>query len=163
MPSFYWLDANVFIQAHRYYYRFQIAPGFWTALEANARADKLRSPQKVLDVEIAINRDALATWTRQLASILFVPDGKDEQQAVGQISQHVLGKYARAYADPFLAKADPWVIAHALVNNGIIVTQERREAPSYPKPKIPNVADYFGVKSVDTFEFLDRLGVKLIV
>jgi hypothetical protein len=117
----------------------------------------------VLDVEIAINRDALATWTRQLASILFVPDGKDEQQAVGQISQHVLGKYARAYADPFLAKADPWVIAHALVNNGIIVTQERREAPSYPKPKIPNVADYFGVKSVDTFEFLDRLGVKLIV
>src|SRR5271154_1321125 len=101
MPRFNWLDANVFIQAHRHYYRFNIAPGFWAALEARARSNELRSPQKVLDIEIAINRDVLADWAKQIGSALFVPDGKDEQSAVGQISAYVLSKYPRAQANLF--------------------------------------------------------------
>jgi len=161
MSPFNWLDANVLIQAHRYYYRFNIAPGFWAALEANARADKLRSPQKVLDIEIAINKDPLADWSKKIGTVLFVPDGKDEQLAVGQITAHVLGKYPRAQADVFLAKADPWVIAHALVNRGTVVTLETRVPDNSQTPKIPNVCDQFGIESINTFELLSRLGVTL--
>jgi hypothetical protein len=162
MPPFNWLDANVFIQAHRHYYRFNIAPGFWAALEAHARTDELRSPQKVLDIEIAINKDVLADWAKKIGSALFVPDGKEEQLAVGKISAYVLGKYPRAQADPFLAKADPWVIAHALVDKGTVVTHENKVPDNSQVPKIPNVCDQFGIESINTFELLDRLGVKLI-
>jgi hypothetical protein len=161
MPPFNWLDANVFIQAHRHYYGFNIAPGFWTALEAHARADELRSPQKVLDIEIAINKDPLADWAKQIGTELFVPDGKEEQLAVGKISAHVLGKYPRAQADLFLGKADPWVIAHALVDKGTVVTLETKVPDNSQTPKIPNVCDQFGIESIDTFELLSRLGVKL--
>lgn len=161
MPPFYWLDANVFIQAHRNYYRFNIVPGFWAALESHARTGELRSPQKVLDIEIAINNDQLADWSKAIGAALFVPDGKDEQQAVGKITAYVLNKYPRAQANLFLAKADPWVIAHALIDKGTVVTHESRVPDDSQVPKIPNVCDQFGIKTINTFELLDRLGVRL--
>jgi hypothetical protein len=97
-----------------------------------------------------------------MGSVLFVSDGKDEQAAVGAITVYVLGKYPRAQADLFLAKADPWVIAHALVDKGTVVTHENRVADNSSVPKIPNVCDHFGIESINTFELLIRLGVKLV-
>lgn len=160
MPQFYWLDSNVLIEAHRRYYSFDIAPGFWASIEAHAKAGALRSPQNVLD-EIAESKDALTTWAKGLGSDLFVQAAKDEQQAVGNISQYVLGAYPQPEANSFLARADPWVIAHALINQGTVVTQEVRVAANSQKVKIPNVCDQFKVPCISTYDLLRRLNVKL--
>jgi len=161
MPQFYWLDSNVLMEAHRRYYSFDIAPGFWTSVEAHAKADSLRSPKVVLDVEIAPNKDALTTWAKAIGSVLFVQAGQAEQQEVGNITQYVLSAYSQADAAFFLAKADPWVIAHALADKGVVVTQEKLVAANSKKVKIPNVCNQFNVKWIDTFELLRRLKVKL--
>lgn len=160
MPSFYWLDSNVLMEAHHRYYSFDIAPGFWTSLEVHAKSDALRSPQNVLD-EITEQKDVLATWAKALGGELFVQAGKDEQLAVGTISQYVLGKYPQSAANVFLGKADPWVIAHALINQGTVVTQEVRVDANSKKVKIPNVCDQFKVPCINTYDLLRRLKVKL--
>lgn len=43
------LDANIFIAAHRSYYAFDIAPGFWNALLELAKEGKLVSIVQVED------------------------------------------------------------------------------------------------------------------
>jgi len=42
-----------------------------------------------------------------------------------------------------------------------IVTHEKRVNAQSSKVKIPNVADAFGVKTIDTFELMRRLGAQL--
>jgi hypothetical protein len=115
MPPFHWLDSNVLMEAHRRYYSFDIAPGFWSALVTCAEADVLRSPLNVLK-EIQESKDVLRKWAEAEGRKLFVQAKKGEQRAVGDISQYVLDNYEPAHAKEFLAKADPWVIGHALGN-----------------------------------------------
>jgi hypothetical protein len=160
MPQFHWLDSNVLMEAHRRYYSFDIAPGFWSALITHSEADALRSPLNVLK-EIEESKDALTKWAQGEGRILFVQAKKDEQQAVGQISQYVLDNYELAQAQAFLAKADPWVVGHALVNKGIVITQERKVSSTSKKVKIPNVCEHFGIEWFDTFALLKKLNVKL--
>ena len=160
MPPFYWLDSHVLMEAHRRYYSFDIAPGFWSAIEAHTKAGALRSPRNVLR-EIEESKDELTTWARGEGRDLFVEAAKDEQQAVGDISQYVLDNYPTAEAHAFLAKADPWVIGHALIDKGIVITQETKVTSISKKVKIPNVCDHFKVDWFDTFALLKRLKVKL--
>jgi hypothetical protein len=160
MAPFHWLDSNVFMEAHRRYYSFEIAPGFWSALVAHADADALRSPINVF-IEIQEGRDVLKKWSQKEGRKLFVQAQKNEQEVVGTISQYVLDNYRFAEAQAFLAKADPWVIGHALVDGGVVVTQEIKVSSASKKVKIPNVCDHFGIQWCDTFELLKKLKVTL--
>ncbi|HJX13119.1 MAG TPA: DUF4411 family protein, partial [Dehalococcoidales bacterium] len=56
----------------------------------------------------------------------------------------------------FLKGADPWVIAYAKAHGGIVVTFET-PAPFAQKPKIPDIADLFGVKHKNLWDVLDEL------
>jgi uncharacterized protein DUF4411 len=159
MP-YYWLDSNVMMEAHRRYYGFDIAPGFWNALENFAKSDILRSPVGVLK-EILVGKDELTKWAKKLENQLFVKSGQQEQQAVGNISQQVLAVYPQFEASRFLAKTDPWVIAHALIDGGTVVTQEILAAGNSQKVKIPNVCNQFNVPWISTYELLRQLKVKL--
>ena len=58
----------------------------------------------------------------------------------------------------FLAKADPWLIAHAIASGGKVVTQETRADEASPRVKIPNVCDFFGVESLNMDDMLRELG-----
>jgi hypothetical protein len=148
------------MEAHRRYYSFDIAPGFWSALVAHANADAIRSPVNVLR-EIQEGKDVLKRWSQTEGRKLFVQAQKNEQDAVGTISQYVLDNYRFAEAQAFLAKADTWVIGHALVDGGVVVTQEQKVTSASKKVKIPNVCDHFGIEWCDTFELLKRLKVTL--
>jgi hypothetical protein len=159
MPYF-WLDSNVLIEAHRTYYSFDIAPGFWKAIENCAKADKVRSPVNVFN-EISGSKDVLAKWVKDLGTDLFVEPEQLEQQMVGTISQQVLGTYQASEAKRFLAGADPWVIAHASVNKGIVVTQETLAPSNSTKVKIPNICGKFKVPWITTYEMLRQLKIKL--
>ena len=69
--------------------------------------------------------------------------------------------YADAHKAKFLSKADSWLISAAKYLEATIVTHEKRVNAQSSKVKIPNVADAFGVKTIDTFELMRRLGAQL--
>ena len=61
----------------------------------------------------------------------------------------------------FLDRADPWVIAHAGVDGGTVVTSEVRVPENSGKVKIPNVCDQLQVpvRSINVYQMLRELGV----
>jgi hypothetical protein len=46
----------------------------------------------------------------------------------------------------FVKGADPWVIAHAMEDQGIVVTKESDSKSNAQKARIPDVCDHFKVK-----------------
>ena len=91
--------------------------------------------------------DWLASWADGIKGDLFVKSDAPIQKAFTPIADHVTKSYPPQWVAKFLAKADPWVIAHAQVDSGTIVTLETRSEPSHVK--IPIVGDHFGLKSIN--------------
>ena len=64
------LDTNVFVQAHRRHYAFEICPGFWDCLIHHHKTGLIVSIDRVRDEILA--GDALETWVKDTApSTLF--------------------------------------------------------------------------------------------
>ena len=74
------------------------------------------------------------------------------------VSEYVREAYAQNPMRQFLAKADPWLIAHAIASGGKVVTQETRAGENSKRVKIPNVCDAFGVESLNMDDMLRELG-----
>ena len=162
MPDF-WMDADSFILPHRGPYRFEALPQFWDFLEEKAREGIIGSPAIVLDWELSADKvdeqDVLAKWARQLKDVLFLDGSEDVQNSYAEVVQYVEGnsQYRKYWVTKFLDGADPWVIAFAKALGGRIVTFETPQ-PEAKKPKIPDVARYFGVESIVLWDMLQELG-----
>ena len=76
------------------------------------------------------------------------------------MGEYVFLKYKSVEAWEFSKGADPWVIAHALEDRGIVVTKESFTRPDAQKVRIPDVCDNFSVKCVDTLQMLKELSAK---
>lgn len=92
--------------------------------------------------------DALVRWAmpRRTSGLFCLPD-RDVQTACGQVGDYVVKTYTKrppAVAQ-FLGGADPWIIAHAMCDGGIVVSHESRLDKSALRPKIPNVCHAFGI------------------
>ena len=59
--------------------------------------------------------------------------------------------------------ADPWVIAHAMAEDAIVVTKEQFETNTTRRIKIPNVCEAMGIEWIDDFEMVRRLGMQFRV
>lgn len=161
MPE-YWIDTNVLIEARNGPYGFDIAPGFWTALDELSSRGQVRMSSLVYDELVASVQDDLALWiSERRRSELIVEPNAAVQAALREIADYVNGNYAVSRAAPFLRGADPWVIAHALATGGTVVTQEARVPANSTKVKIPNVCAVFRVGSINTYRMLRELGVSL--
>ena len=166
----YCIDTDVYTQAHRSYYAFDIAPPFWNALVTFAQKGTIISPIAVYD-ELMEGKDDLKQWAKDHRKILFIePDSK-----VNEAYRHVAEFANKRYHDQhwirdFLKGADPWVIAQAKAQNLTVVTMEGvKQAENVNKSsgrfigkiKIPNVCDHFGIKSISTYELLRALKIEL--
>ena len=161
MPEF-WLDTNVLIEARNGPYGFDIAPGFWTALDELSNRGEIRMSSLAYDELAAGVQDDLALWIRERRrSGLVVEPNAEVQAALREIADYVNGNFMVSRAASFLRGADPWVIAHALVSDGIVVTQEARVPANSTKVKIPNICTVFGVESINTYRMLRELNVSL--
>jgi len=159
VPDF-WLDTDCFIRPKNEGYGFDLAPGFWTFLEQKGKEGVIASSARVYE-ELREGKDELATWadSRNASGFFVVPD--DRVQATFQrVADNVMENYEERRALEFLAKADGWLIAHAIVQGGQVVTLEKRQPLSH-KPKIPDVCDAFRVKPLDLWEALRKLGLRL--
>ena len=158
----YILDANVFIEAARRYYAFDIAPAFWENLVHHAENGQIQSIDSVRH-ELERGRDELATWATTEFSDAFASTNEDDViEAYGEIMNWVQtqSRFSDAAKADFASGADGWLVAYAKAKGYIVVTHEVLDPDIRRKVPIPNVCNAFDVNYYDTFEMLRRLGVR---
>lgn len=158
MDTKYCLDANVLIQAWQKYYRPAICPSYWEVLNNLGKQNRIFLPELVFE-EITRTEDDLSKWL------------KSSEIPIEKISESVTIYLQTIYSSNPVHKnlvdntkarslADPWVIAHALVENATVVTKEEKvTALNSKRVKIPNVCDNMGVKWINDFDFIEEVGI----
>jgi len=80
----YVLDTNVFIEAARRYYAFDIAPPFWESLVQHATKGRIYSIDRVKQ-ELERGKDELATWATSQFNDAFA--STDEEDVIESYSE----------------------------------------------------------------------------
>ena len=161
MPA-YWLDSDILIQAANDAYQFDVVPGFWEFLNNHITQGEFCMPKEV-ERELAERDDDVYQWVRQQSNEFVVEQNQNVQRVYTDIADYVSnGPFGADHKRGFLRRADGWLIAHAQVTNGIVVTRETRAGDGTQQVKIPNICDQFGVASINQSELLRRFGVRLI-
>jgi hypothetical protein len=161
MPD-YWIDTDSFIRAKNEAYGFDLAPGFWKLIDQKVAEGIMASSTWNYHEIVDEGTDDLAVWARQReTSGLFIEPNEAVQLQFKKIAEYVNSRYRPHKAQEFLAKADAWLIAHAKISGGRVVTFEGRADPNSTSPdaKIPDVADAFDVKCVGLWKMLRELHV----
>lgn len=164
-PPKYVLDSNVFIEAARRYYAFDIVPTFWEALIEHARNGRVQSIDRV-KAEIDRGKDMLKDWANSDFHQWFIPTNQtDVIEAYGQIMvwAHNQVQFTGAAKAEFARaeNADAWVVAYAKAKGCIVVTHEEFDPHVRVKIPIPNGCQASDVQYVDTFQMLRGLGVRI--
>ena len=158
----YVLDANVFIQAYRRYYAFDLCPGFWESIPHFFAAGRIISVDRVRR-ELATG-DVLDQWAGATAPVVLfaATDGAPVIAGFGTMMQWAQAhpQYNQAAKAEFAQEADGWLVAYAQANGCVVVTHEQADANVARRIPIPNVCAQFGVPYVTTFDMLRDLGVR---
>ncbi|HCQ8178241.1 TPA: DUF4411 family protein [Morganella morganii] len=164
----YLIDANIFIQAQQDYYCFDLCPGFWQFMESKFRSGEVISIRNVYD-ELQKRDDKVCDWSNEIKHCFQSVDDHDTQKTFSEIANYVFTEYSPRHENSlphiqkFLSVADPWIIAKAKTTNSIVVTHEVRNTTNGCRPKIPDICDYFNVKTIRTNELLRNFQVQFIL
>jgi hypothetical protein len=156
----YAIDANVFIEAKRRYYAFDLCPGFWAALLWHQARGQVGSIDRVR-AELERGADDLWDWVSGVMPVTCFAS-TDVPEVVGAYSDVVAWVQAQPQLRPeakadFVAGADGWLIAYAKANGFVLVTHEQPAPQARNTVPIPNVCDALRVPFVDTFDMLRAL------
>lgn len=155
----YCLDANVLIQAWQKYYNPKICPDYWKILIELGKQGRIFIPELVYQ-EIIRTEDDLSQWLKSSE----IPIEKITEPVTLCLQQiYSSNPVHKTLVDNTKARslADPWVIAHAMHDNGVVVTKEEKiTASSSKRIKIPNVCDNIGLRWINDFQFVDEIGVR---
>jgi hypothetical protein len=162
--SVYVLDANVFIEAARRYYAFDLGTKFWDILLHHANEGTIESIDRVLKQDLDKGKDELKDWANSQFNHAFrSTDEEDVTESYGKVMTWVQGQsqYIDAAKAEFAKEPDGWLVAYALARGRIVVTQEVLAPDAKNRVKIPNVCEAFQIRYVDTFKMLRELGARL--
>lgn len=153
----YWIDAVVMIQASNAYYPFHRVPKFWRFLARQLELGTIKS-SKIVWQEVSAGTDELARWVVERREMgLCIAANQQVQAAFAKVSEYVYSKYKPHQAAEFLKGGDGWIIAHAMVSGGTVVTEESKRSKE-SKVKIPTVCKALDdVRCVNTFTMLEEL------
>lgn len=143
MTDSYTVDTNVIILLNRYQPR-DVYEGPWSALEGLVAEGRACMPREAYE-ELLLVDDYCAPWAKDLPG--FVADASQAELAV---VRDITRMHAEWVQDRKNA-ADPFVVAHAVVRDRLVVTHERmaRRNVSDKNLGIPNVAAEFGIECID--------------
>lgn len=159
------VDADVFIGAKNTYYAFDICPGFWESLIHFHREGRVYSIDRVQGELLAGRKtEDLVQWVKDDLPAEFFLDtsGDDVTDAYGDVMlwvQRNAQYFDRAKAK-FATEADGWLVAHAIVHEVIVVTNEQPRPEARNRILLPDVCVRFGVPYKDTFVMLRDLGAR---
>lgn len=167
LDSPFLLDSNVFIEAAKRYYAFDIAPTFWEQLVHHASEGRILSIDRVRD-ELAKQQDELSKWANEEFRKYFAStNGQEVREAYGEIMNWVdaQSQFTKDAKDDFarIENADAWLVAYAKAKGYVVVTHEQYNSDAKRRIPIPNVCKAFGVPYVNTFEMLRQLKIKVKV
>ena len=155
----YCVDADVLIELKRHYpsrhifSTHDLFPAIWEKIEKLVRGGMIISHIEVLR-EIEMGGDELSQWCKK-HKVMFKDINECQLKKFGEIKE----KYDEKYWNRNISKpgpwADPWLIALAICEEAIIVTNETN-APN----KIPFIANHFGINYLNLFEFFNEIGVR---
>lgn len=160
----YALDANVFIEAFRRYYAFDLAPGFWSSLVNYSEKNRIVSIDRVKQ-ELLRGQDDLAVWASSDFHKAFV---STNDMAVLSSYRDIINwvntqdQFSDAAKSDFANGADGWLIAYAKANGCVVVTHEVLSPEVKRKVPIPNVCQAFKIRFIDTFEMLRNLKIRFM-
>lgn len=158
----YVLDANVFVQAHRRHYAFEICPGFWDCLIHHHAAARIVSVDRIRAEIGAGDEDTLEKWVKHTApKTLFASTATPEVAAnFAAMVQWVEAtpQFKREAKAQFAQVADGWLAAYAQAHpDHVVVTHEEVSPDAKKRVPLPNVCRQFGVAYTDTFAMLKQL------
>jgi hypothetical protein len=157
----YLLDANIFIQAAREYYAFDLVPPYWDALLEQAKIGHVLSIDRVKD-ELERGNDQLKNW----ASNQFYPwfkstNDQDVFSAYSKVMEWSKScSFHSAALAEFARNADGWLIAYALAKGYFVVTHEIYDRNIKNRVKIPNGCVAFNIPYLNTYKMLRNLKIK---
>ena len=159
------LDSNVFMEAARRYYSFDLVPSFWRSLTDHAEEGAVESIDRV-KAEIDRGDDSLVAWANRDFHRWFISTSQaDVIEAYGEamLWAHSQVQFTDAAKAEFsrAENADAWVVAYARAKGYVVVTQEQFDPNIRRKIPIPNACRALSVPYVDTFQMLRDLGVRL--
>jgi predicted nucleic acid-binding protein len=159
MANKFCLDANVLIQAWQNYYNPKFCSGYWEILNELGEKDKIFIPELVFE-EITRTEDALSLWLRSCKIPVY-----SITEAVADCLKRIYSANPnhKNLVDNIRGRslADPWVIAHALNENAVVVTKEEKQTKSNSnRIKIPNVCDNMGIPWINDFQLVEELGIR---
>jgi len=160
----YLLDTNVFIDAARRYYAFNLAPGFWTSLVTHAGNGHVRSIDRVKR-ELERGNDDVAMWSDTDFAGAFDPTDDARVFTVYSGIMEWIGRQERFLSEAraeAAESADSWLVAYAKVYGYAVVTHELPSPTSKKRVKLPDLCLAFRVPYVNPFAMLQRLGVRLV-
>lgn len=127
-------------------------PGVWENIETAISMGQVRAIDLVRD-ELSVMDDEVQRWARSQSG-LFVELEQDIQcaaRAVLQEHRKLIGVGSGR------SGADPFVVALAMARGGVVVTEEI-PSRSLIKPRIPDVCDAMGVRSVNLVGYVQEQG-----
>lgn len=161
----YLLDTNVFIDAHKRYYAFNLCPGFWNSLVWLSNQGRVLSLDKVQKEIFDGSEDALTTWAKSEMAHGFVPS--EDADVVAwyaklQAWAQSQPQYTPAARAEFAREPDAWIVAYAKSKKLTLVTHEAFKPDAKARIPIPNAcrAAGFAVECTDPFKMLSALGVQ---
>ena len=159
----YILDTNIFIEAKRRYYAFDLCPGFWDSLVYHNRMGNIESIDRVKK-ELLEGKGDLAAWCKKVPGMFASTDSEPVLTVYRDIIQWAQdqGRFTDAAKSEFARSEDAWVISYAKANNAFVVTHEVPAPKSKKGVKIPDVCNYFNVECENTFDMLQKLEVVFI-
>ena len=164
------LYANSFITPYKQYYAFDLIVPYWDEIIKYNNKGRI----VVLDMvknEIMSGKDELSKWLKNIDSLNTIPHKEiNTVLKYQEVIQYV--KNSKLYKESAFLEwsreevADPWIISSAAINNYTIVTLEVSSGSLSDKnpnkrAKIPDVAKAFGVDTINLFEMMRRLGIKI--
>jgi predicted nucleic acid-binding protein len=149
---FYSFDTSAILNGRRDLFRPTVFPTLWSQIEDAIAAGQIRSVDEVKN-ELARRDDDAKQWA-DAQSDLFVPLELPIQQSATHILQLHEGLVSQGGRR---SGADPFVIALAMVRNGIVVTEENARG-SLTRPHIPDVCGDLGVPCLNLMGYIEAQG-----
>ena len=142
------IDSNVLIAAKGNIYPFDVFPSWWKAMK-KAIEDGGIGILDVVGKELSMQKDDLWSWLSKEVDVKPLDCNSDSiVNSYSEVITYVAQSYKATEAGKWINTpdvADPWLIAYAMAEGGILITNEEFVPPASQKLKVPNVAEHFKV------------------
>jgi len=109
--------------------------------------------------ELRQKDDQIRNWIDMHGSDIFMPDDSAVTNAMGQVATWAGSNgYTTAAVAEFLAKADSYLVAYAMLGGHQIVTLEVGAPGAKNKIKIPDAANAHGISTITPYQMLRQHG-----